>query len=104
MKQNLWRETIALYHYSASLRVNEICPNLWGDYSNLQGDCSDLRGDCSGLRGDCSGLRGDCSGLRGDLDGCEISDSERLETIDIATLLEEQLHSRKLLKIRNDTE
>ena len=65
------------------------CRDLWGNCSNLRGDCSYIWGDCSNLQGDCSYVWGDCSFILGNLDDCKIIEEERLQIIDINSLIEE---------------
>ena len=50
----------------------------------------DLRGVIHpDLRGNVTGLWGEISGLRGVIDECEITDEERIEGVDISSLIEE---------------
>ena len=80
MKKALKKEP-NLYHIIGGVMV--VGPN-----PELRGDCSGLVGDCSGLRGDCSMLRGNCTGLSGDLDECDITKQDRIEGVDISTLVQ----------------
>lgn len=63
-----------LYYYRSGMRIEGPHPGLWGDVHPE-------------LRGNVSGLWGYVSGLRGDLDACEITDAERENGIDVATLV-----------------
>jgi len=63
------------------------CSELSGNCSGLWGDCSGLRGDCSELSGNCSGLWGDCSGLWGDCSECNLTEQEKLDGVNIQSLV-----------------
>ena len=65
--------TPPLYYYRSGMRI--------------EGPHPELRGDVSELRGNVTGLWGNVTGLRGDLDACEITDAEREDGIDVATLV-----------------
>ena len=83
------------YHYVEGAKVagahsnlSGNCSCLRGECSGLSGDCSGLIGNCTGLIGNCTGLRGECSGLSGNLNECKITEEDRKNNIDIATLVD----------------
>ena len=63
------------------------CSELSGDCSRLWGDCSELSGNCSGLWGNCSRLSGNCSGLSGNCSECNLTEQEKLDGVNIQSLV-----------------
>ena len=81
MKKALKRIESKTWYFVAGEKIHGVPPELRGDVSGLSGDVS-------GLRGDVSGLRGYVSELSGDVDACGISNKDREEGVDIASLIE----------------
>ena len=65
-------------------------PNLYYiiDGVSIFGPNPKMRGNCSELSGNCSGLSGDCTRLSGNLDECDITEQDRIKSVEISTLVQ----------------
>jgi len=80
MKKMLKCAKNEVYHRVNGKRVE-------GVHGALRGDVSDIYGDVFGIYGDVTGLKGDVTGLTGNIDGCELTEDDRKQGIDITELI-----------------
>jgi len=52
-----------------------------------RGDMSGVKGDVTDLSGNATGLRGDVTDIRGDVDKCGLTENDRMNGVDISTLI-----------------
>ena len=80
MKKMLKRAENEVYHYENGKRIE-------GVHGAITGYMSGIYGDVFGIYGDVTGLKGDVTGLTGNIDGCELTEDDRKQGIDITELI-----------------
>ena len=81
MKKGLKRIVLEVYYFSNGSKIVGIPTSISGDPTSISGDLTSISGDLSGISGN-------LTGISGDLSGCQLTNDERKNGIDISELVE----------------